>query len=392
MNQDAVTSTEPTDTRGAEAHSRLGSLAAMSWAHFLNDGAANYLPGILPAVLAGLNVPVALAGTIMGALLMGQALQPLYGWFADRIGGRTLVFIGIAGTTLGGGAIGLAPDYWALIGVLLLIGVTSSMFHPQALAAVRHLAVRRHGLYMSAFLVGGELGRGLWPLLASVVVVHLGLGATWLLALPALVTAPLLWRRVPRLPPRHPGSAPIAWRRHLPDLVKVVGYSASRATLIFSVVTFLPLMSHIRGGTLVTGASMITTVLVGGIAGNVSGGHLADRFGRRRVLFAASSLTALLLALFLVSSGPLVWPVLALLGVSLFATMPVIILMGQDILPENRSLGSGLALGLANGIGAVAVIGLGWAAAAWSPEIVLWLNVGLAFISVLQTRLLPEHT
>lgn len=368
-----------------------GSLAAMSWAHFLNDGAANYLPGVLPAVLVALHAPVALAGSIVGALLLGQGLQPLYGWLSDRIGGRALIFVGVAGTTLGGAVVGVAPGYWSLLAVLLVIGVTNSMFHPQALAAVRGLSTGRDGLNMSVFLVGGELGRGIWPVLGSLVVAQFGLASLWVLGLPAALSLPWLYRRVPHLRSRNADSAPVAWRRHWPDLANVILYSALRATLMFSLVTFVPLMWHQRGGSLVAGASLISVLLVVGIVGNVGGGHLADRFGRRPVLFASSSLSALLLALFLVVSGPWLWVVLGLLGIVLFATLPLTILMGQDILPENRSLGAGLALGLANGCGALAVMALGALAAHWSITAVLWLNVGLAAITLAQIPFLPER-
>ncbi|MGA7801251.1 MAG: MFS transporter [Gammaproteobacteria bacterium] len=365
-------------------------LATLSWAHFLNDGAANYLPGVLPAVLLALHAPVALAGSIMGTLLLGQALQPLYGWLSDHLGGRRLIFIGITGTTLGGAAVGIAPGYGGLLVVLLVIGLTNSMFHPQALAAVRGLSSGRDGFYMSVFLVGGELGRGIWPVLASLVVAHLGLASLWILALPALLTLPWLHHRVPRLAARHPDSPPIAWRRHRRALTNVVVYCALRATMMFSLVTFVPLIWHQQGGSLITGASLISTLLVTGIIGNVGGGHLADRFGRRPILFAASMLSAALLALFLVVSGPWLWLVLGLLGIALFATVPLSILMGQDILPENRSLGAGLALGLANGIGALAVMALGALTVYWSPATVLWLNVGLGLIAMLQVPFLPE--
>jgi len=110
----------------------MGRLATLSWAHFLNDGAANYLPGVLPAVLLALNVPVSLAGSIMAALLLGQALQPLYGWLSDHVGGRWMIFTGIAGSTLGGAAVGLAPGYWSLVAVLLLIGFTRRLSPPCA--------------------------------------------------------------------------------------------------------------------------------------------------------------------------------------------------------------------------------------------------------------------
>lgn len=368
-----------------------GRLASLSWAHFLNDGAANYLPGVLPAVLIGLNLPVALAGTIMGALLLGQALQPLYGWLSDHVGGRRLIFTGIAGTTLGGAAIGLAPGYWTLLMVLLTIGITNSMFHPQALAAVRQLSRERDGFYMSVFLVGGELGRGIWPVLASLVVTYAGLGLLWLLALPAMLSLPWLHRAVPPLTRRRADAAPVVWRHHRLDLAKVVAYSALRATMIFSLVTFVPIIWHTRGGSLSGGATLIAIVLVTGIVGNLGGGHLADRFGRKTVLFVASSFSAVLLAGFLSASGIWLWPLLALLGVSLFATLPLSILMGQDILPENRSLGAGLALGLANSLGALAVMGLGALTLYWSPETVLWINAGLGAVAVALIPFLPER-
>jgi len=364
-------------------------LLTMSWAHFLNDGAANYLPGVLPAILLHLHIHVALAGSIMAALLMGQALQPLYGWLADRLGGRTFIIVGIVGTATGGALIGIVPGYWSLIGVLMIIGVTSSMFHPQALAAVRQLSGKRRGLVMSGFLVGGELGRGIWPMLASLVVVSYGLKASWLLAVPALLTLPLLWYCVPMQPPRHPDLPPIAWRQHRKDLAIVIGFSALRATLIFSLVTFIPLIWHQQGGSLISGASLITTLLVSGIIGNLGGGHLADRLGRRPVVIIASILSTLLLVVSLLVSGVVLWLSLAGLGVSIFATVPLTVLMGQDILPENPSLGSGLVLGLANGLGAVALMVFGLLALRWDTRAVLWLNVGLTAASVVLAFYLP---
>jgi FSR family fosmidomycin resistance protein-like MFS transporter len=367
----------------------LTRLSVMSWAHFLNDGVSNYLPGILPALLVELRLPVAMAGTIMAALLIGQALQPVYGWFADRIGGRGFVLLGVGGTAVGGALIGLAPNAWVLVGLLGWIGLTNSMFHPQALAAVRRLGAEREGLFMSAFLVGGEFGRGIWPVVGSLVAVKFGLHALWVLAVPALVTLPLIHYWAP-VQPRRPRHLPaVDWRRHLPGLSKLVAYSSLRAVLIFSLVTFVPLVWHGRGGSLVSGASLIATLLVAGIVGNVGGGHLADRIGRHRVLLGASALFTLALAVFLVTTGAALWFTLALLGVAVFATLPVTILIGQDLLPEDRSLGSGLALGLSNGIGAVVLILLGALADQWGTVNVLWLNVGLGVIATALAVVLP---
>lgn len=370
---------------------RLAQLSVLGWAHFLNDGAANYLPGILPAILHMLKLPVALAGALVGAMLVGQVAQPLFGWLADRFGGRGFVLLGLGGTALGAALVGIAPGALSLIGVLFLIGVATSVFHPQALAAVRTLTTRKTGLVMSAFLVGGELGRGIWPILASLVVVGLGLKAIWLLSIPALFTLPLVAFSAPRLPAR-PSHHRAAWRHHRKDFALVIAYSTTRAVLWFSLVTFVPLLWHARGGSLVGGASLITTFFVVGIVGNLGGGHFSDVFGRRKVLAAASLLSALLLALFLLVGGIGLWLVLAALGIVVFATLPIVILMGQDVVPENPSLGSGLALGFSNGLGAVIVALLGLLTIRWSIEAVLWLNVALALVSAALVPYLPAQS
>ncbi|MGB7755075.1 MAG: MFS transporter [Salinisphaera sp.] len=334
-------------------------LAGMSWSHFVNDGAANFLPGVLPAILVGLNLPVALAGTLMAALLVGQGLQPFVGLIGDRIGGRALSLVGLVGSSLGAGLVGWVASPAALIAVLVLIGVSNAMFHPQALAGVRRLAEKRQGLAMSIFLVGGEIGRGVWPVLAGACVAWGGLHWLALLALPGLASVFVLARCAPALPRRSMDATPIAWRRHIGGLSRLVVFCALRAFVIFAAVTLLPLMWSANGGSLTAGASLITVLLVVGVIGNLSGGWLADRLGSRVLLIATMLVCALCTAALVFVDGLWLWWLTAMLGIALFATLPLTILIAQDLLPENRSFGSGLALGLANALGAVAVIGIG---------------------------------
>lgn len=365
-------------------------LAGLSWLHFLNDGSANYLPGVLPAVLLALHQSTALAGIVMSALLIGQTLQVVSGWFADHLGGRTFIVLGVLGSSLAAAMIGLAPNLGVLIPALVLIGMSNALFHPQALAGARSLSGRRHGLGMSLFLVGGEIGRGLWPLIASLVVVHWGLRALALLALPALASVALLWRQLPVQKPRHAEAQPIAWRRHIGPMATLIVFSLLRALTIFGVVTFLPILWHQRGHDLTEGAALITVLLVVGIIGNVGGGHFSDRIGRRVVLFGSSLVSALLLVAFMSSSGVAQLVILGLLGIALFSTLPLGILIGQEIFPENRSLGSGIALGLSNGLAAVALAGLGVVQAAHGVEAVLWVLVAALVVAALVSLRLPE--
>jgi MFS transporter, FSR family, fosmidomycin resistance protein len=386
----AAEATEAAAPRAERSDQAYWQLFSISWAHFLNDGGSNYLPAVLPAILVALHIRVALVGVLIAALVIGQALQPACGWVADRVGGRLFVLGGVMLSTCAGALVGVAPGYFSLLGILLLVGIGSALFHPQALAAVRAMSTRRHGLFMSAFLVGGELGRGLWPMLASTAVVYLGLRGLLLLAIPTIVTLPLVSHELPRLRAR-PNEP--AHRAHLSanlrPLASVVAYSGVRATVLYSLTTFLPLLWAQQGGSLIGGASLITTLLTVGVLGNLSGGHLSDYFSRNSVLIASSALSTVFLALYLVSSGPVLWPILGCLGMTIFSTFPLQILIAQDLLPDNRALGSGLALGFSNGVGAGAMMLLGLLAARWGIPAVLWINVGLTVIATMLAAMLP---
>lgn len=340
-------------------HLRPAPLASLGWLHFLNDGAANYLPGILPAILIGLKLDLSMAGTIMTALVFGQALQPVTGWLADHYGGRRFLAIGLLGTSLGAALLPLIPHVYLLWPVLLIMGCTNAVFHPQAMAGARQVSGDRQGLGMSIYLVGGEIGRGIWPLLASLVVVWLGIDWIWLLTLPALLSLPLLWPVLPVQPKRQSHATAIDWHRHLRPTSILVVFCFLRALATFGLVTFLPVYLHEQGSSLVVGASAITVLLMVGVVGNLGGGHLADRIGRRPVLVYSSIASFFFLLGFLYLPGGVKWIMLALLGVALYASLPLGINIAQDLFPENPSFGAGVSLGLCNGLAALALTGLG---------------------------------
>ncbi len=361
------------------------SLAALSWLHFLNDGAANFLPGILPLLLVSLHRSPALAGSLMAALLIGQGLQPLFGLMADRIGGRWLVMGGYLGTAIGMGLVGASHAFLPLLFALGLIGVANAAFHPQAVAAARTLegAAAGRGRSVSVFLVGGELGRGLSPWLVTLAVTGLGLDHLWLLSLACVASLLLLRGFIPVLPPHRRHGRPLAWHGKGRPVAALVTFAALRSLVTYSLVTFLPLLWREEGGTVRTGALLIATVIVAGIAGNLSGPGLARRFGRQPLLAGSLVAAGTLVALALTVPWAFAWPLLAMVGVALFAPIAVTVVSGQDIFPENRSLGAGLALGAANGLAAVAMIALGVCAKAFGIESALWVTVGLALIAAL---------
>lgn len=365
-----TTSNQPVSSAGRPV---LPRLLGMGFGHFANDGAANFLPGVLPAILAASQLPVSWAGGLMTAVLVGQGLQPVVGLLGDRIGGRSLSVFGLLGSSIGAGLVGLVSSPAALLAVLALIGVSNSLFHPQAVAGVRRLASERQGLAMSTFLVGGELGRGIWPVLATLCIAVAGLHGLVILALPGLVGCVFLWRSAPALPRRSRDAARIDWGKHIGPVLTLVAFCGLRSFATFAAVTLLPFLWSEHGGGATAGASLIAVLTVVGVVGNLGGGWLVEYWGARRIMYGSMLLGAFSAAGIALTSGDWVWPLAALMGIGLFATLPLTVLLAQDILPENPSFGSGLTLGLANALAALAVTGVGPMIELVGPAETFWL-------------------
>src|SRR5699024_906389 len=145
------------------------------------------------------------------------------------------------------------------------------------------------------------------------------------------------WRWAPPIPARGPQAAPLSLRHRGGPMTRLVVFAGLRALMVFTVITFMPVIWYMQGGSLTGGDSFATVLLLVGISGNLGGGRIADRMGRRPVLIVAIGASVLLLAGFIIADGVLAWLLLALLGITLFATLPLTVLIGQDILPDNRS-------------------------------------------------------
>jgi FSR family fosmidomycin resistance protein-like MFS transporter len=368
-----------------------GRVSLLSWAHFVNDGANNYLPGILPIILISLGIAPSLAGAMMAALLFGQGMQPLTGLLADRVGGKSFTLLGLGGSSVAAALIAFMPNLPALVVVLLILGIFNGFFHPQTLAAVRRDSGDRQGMAMSIFLTGGEIGRGLWPLIASALVTVAGLGSIWVLGIPGLLTLPFIWLFAINVPPRQRNAAKVRWGEHMRPLSLLVLFSSLRGIMLYTIITYVPVLWHAHGSSLNAGAAFLTVLMVVGIIGNLGGGWLSDHLGRRRIIAAGMGLGILSMIGFMLASGPWLWVLMALLGIGLFSTLPLTVLIGQDIVPENPAFGSGMALGLANALGAIGAMALGALAGVISIPAVLWAGVMCGVLALPLIAFMPRE-
>jgi MFS transporter, FSR family, fosmidomycin resistance protein len=338
-------------------------VALLAATHGVNDSYAFVLPALLPVLLPSMGISLALAGVlVMIQQITSSFIQPFFGHAADRAGGgRWMSWSGVLLCGLAASALGLVSGFPQLAVLMFLNGLGTALWHPVSAGLVAQSAPPdRRGFWMSLYISSGNFGLGLGPLMVGFIVTHVGLGGTWVLALPALLFGGLVWKFAPVRVVSARQSQDSLWtilkrnRRILGALIAVV---TTRSWAVTSFQTFLPLYAASRGADPQTAALTLTAYLVVGAMGGVAGGWIADRLGRDRVIIGSMLLSApfsLALA-FQNEVGPLFWICAAMSGFLLNGSFVVLTVRGQESIPGSVSMMSGMMLGLTVGLGAIIV-------------------------------------
>jgi FSR family fosmidomycin resistance protein-like MFS transporter len=258
------------------------------------------------------------------------------------------------------GLTGLSPNYPLLLLSVTLAGLGTAAFHPRATMEVNYISGDRRGLAMAVYTLGGNLGFALGPILAATFVLRWGASSTaWLLVLSAPFAAVLYGLRKETAPPPaspKPGREKIQWSR-LPwrELLILSLLVTLRSWTYQGFVIYLPLFLQGKGIPLMVGSRLLFVFLFSGAIAGLLGGHLSDRWGRKRVIAGSLLLFSPFMFLALWVSGPWVPLLIASAGAMLLAGFSVIIVFAQELMPGNVGLASGLMLGLAFGTGGVGV-------------------------------------
>ncbi len=356
----------------------FGVIVAISFCHMLNDMMQSLLPAIYPDLKSELHLSFTQIGLVTLAYqLTASILQPLVGLYADKrptplaLPGGTL--FSLAGLLV----LSVAHNYALLLVGASLIGMGSSVFHPESSRVARMAAGARHGLAQSLFQVGGNAGQALGPLAAALVVVRWGQSSVACFALLALLSCAVLWNVAQWY--RHHGLARLAPGKdgHRAQVVLrnsiVLRGIAILLALIFSKYVYLASLTSYftfyliqRFGVTVENAQLHLFAFLTAVAiGTILGGPLGDRFGRKQVIWF-SILGPLPFTLLLPYAG-LFWtgPLTVMIGLILASAFPAIVVFAQDLVPGKIGMISGLFFGFAFGVGGIGAAVLGNVADAW---------------------------
>src|SRR5690348_9508559 len=168
-------------------------LTMISFCHFLNDMIQSLLPAIYPILKGNFHLDFGQIGLItFTSQLTASVLQPVVGWFTDRRPQPFSLTIGMGFTLLGLVMLSTASSFLLILAAAAMVGVGSSVFHPESSRVARMASGGQHGFAQSFFQVGGNAGSALGPLLAAFIVVPHGQGSLAWFSLAALLGMVLL--------------------------------------------------------------------------------------------------------------------------------------------------------------------------------------------------------
>ena len=349
-------------------------LWALTACHLINDLLQSLLPALYPMLKTSFTLDfwqigmIALANQVTSSLL-----QPFVGYYTDKRPHPYSLPIGMGFTLIGLVLLATASGYAGLLLAAALVGVGSSIFHPESSRIARLASGGRHGFAQSLFQTGGNLGTSFGPLMAAFVVLPRGQGAVGWFTIVALVGIFVLWRighwywtvgiarqRAARPVSTH-GTLPRARVRML--LVILLGLVFSKYVYISSFVSYFMFFLIERFGVSTQQAQFHLFAFLGAVAaGTFIGGPVGDRFGRRPVILGLIvGIVPFAIALPYLSLG---WTTVLsiVIGVVLSSAFSAILVYAQELVPTRVGLVSGLFFGFAFGVAGTGAAVLGWAA------------------------------
>jgi FSR family fosmidomycin resistance protein-like MFS transporter len=357
---------------GSATGTAFAVLLSLSFCHLLNDMIQSLVPALYPILKESYGLNFGQIGLITLAFqCTASLLQPLVGLYTDR---RPLPYslpVGMGSTLVGLLVLSQASSYAVILLAAALIGVGSSVFHPESSRVARLASGGRYGLAQSLFQVGGNFGQAIGPLLAAFIVVPHGQGSILWFSGAALLGMVVLvriggWyaRNRAATHSRHSGAgaeaSPLPRGRVFLAIAVLVALLFSKNVYTASLSSYYTFYLIQRFDVSVQAAQIYLFIFMASlVVGLVLGGMVSDRVGRLPVIWF-SILGVLPFTLALPYVGLTATMVLTVvIGLIMSSAFPAILVYAQQLLPGKVGLVAGLFFGLSFGLGGLGAAALG---------------------------------
>ncbi|WP_317166507.1 MFS transporter [Spirosoma terrae] len=337
-------------------------LYAISFAHLLNDMLQAVIPAIYPIIKEDFHLDFTDIGLVtLTYQLTASILQPFVGLYTDRHPKPFSLAIGMGISLLGLVSLALSPSFFWILASVGLIGIGSSIFHPDSSRVAYLASGGKRGLAQSIFQLGGNAGSALGPLLAALLVVSYGQRSVMWFGVAALIGIILLtrigkWYKTVALPKVNKtvesASSGLSQRRVILSLLILLVLIFSKYFYLAGMTSYFTfyLMDKFQLG--VKSAQIHLFIFLAAIAvGTLAGGPLGDRFGRKYIIWI-SILGAAPFTL-LMPHANLFWTTILSIctGLLISSAFSAIIVYAQELVPGKVGMIAGLFFGFAFGMG-----------------------------------------
>ncbi len=391
-------------TIASRTGTHLTVLGVLGVTHLLNDLMQSLIPAAYPILKESFALDFVQIGMItLTFQIAGAMLQPIIGMITDRHPAPYSPVVGMMFTLSGLVCLAYAQSYHMILASVALIGIGSSIFHPEATRMARYAAGGRQGLAQGIFQVGGQAGGALGPVFAALIIVPWGQPSLAWFAVTALLAMMLLtWigskqraisaefaarrasRKTTHATPQH------ATRTIATGLVVLTFLMFTKNAYSESFRSFYTFYLIEKFGLSIPASQMMLFVfLLSAAVGVLIGGIMGDRIGRYRIIWF-SILGPLPLTL-LLPYADLFWTgaLTIMINIIMASAFASILIYAMDLLPDRIGLIGGLFYGLNFGLGGVAAALLGMLADSYGVETVYRLCAFLPLAGLL-TWFLPR--
>lgn len=397
IESNAVKLPETAAERIIEDQFHTGEVITVAAAHGAHDTFFSYLPTILPLLIQNLSLNTTQAGLLSAFNQLPNLIQPLIGYIADRKNLKTLVILAPTFSGVLITLVGVAPSFGMAAFLLILAGFSTAGFHSIAPAMVSARSGKKVGRGMGFFMVGGELGFGLGPL---VVVAFIGVfslnGLPWLMTLGMLASLILYFRLRGVSTVRHAQAGPgLSVRQALGEMralmLPLSGIVFITGFLNANIVNYLPTFMSSEGAVFALAGASLAVVELAGTVGVLMMGLFSDRIGHRNIALLGTLVSVVFSLAFLMTGGWVKLVMLVGIGLSAFVANPAFLAMIQSRFTANRSMANGIYMSTSFILRSVVVVIVGALADHFGMRAVFFGSAIAALFSIPFILKLPEN-
>lgn len=375
--------------------------------HLLNDSIQAVVPAMFPILQDTMGLSFTQLGIIAFALnIVSSILQPVIGIITDKKPMPYALPIGLTSTLTGVLWLSLAPNFESIVLSVLFIGFGSAIFHPEGSRVAYLAAGNRRGLAQSIYQVGGNSGQALAPLITALILVPLGqIGASWFTIVAALAVFLLIyiarWYNQQIISLRIGQNKKSTLMKKGKPITKEVKLALliilllifARSWYLSGITNYFSFYAIDQYAFTIEKAQLyLFSFLVAGAVGTFFGGPLADRFGKKKIIFLSMLISTPFSILIPFVSPIAALCLLSLNGFILMTSFSVTVVYAQELIPGKIGTMSGLTVGLAFGMGALGSVGLGYLADLIGLPTTIILSGFLPLIGLLALLLPSDQT